>query len=65
MIRGKSSSAKLVYDEETCLLINKEDLSYGITTNEKSYNRGVKANKQISSEVIELCEVRFINIFCN
>jgi hypothetical protein len=34
-----------------------DDPSYGVTTNKKSYERGVKANNQIHNEVMELCQV--------
>ena len=39
------------------------DLEYGVTSNAKSYQRGVKANKHIQREVEELCEVIFWSIW--
>lgn len=48
---------KLVYDEKLKLMVNQDDKSYGVTTNEKSFKRGVKASNHVSNEVKELCHV--------
>lgn len=51
------SSRHLVYDEKTRLMVNQDDLSYGVTSNEKSFKRGVKASNHVHNEVKELCEI--------
>lgn len=38
-------------------MVNQDDKSYGVTTNEKSFMRGVKANNHVSNEVKELCHI--------
>ena len=55
--QSSNPKSKLFYDEELKLMVNQEDKSYGVSTNEKSFKRGVKANNHISNEVKELCEV--------
>ncbi len=51
---------KLVYDPKKRLLVAQEDIYYGVTTNEKSLKRGIKASNHIHSEVIELVQVRLL-----
>ena len=57
LFNNKSKGAKLVFNETTRLMYDPNDLEYGVTSNAKSYQRGVKANKHIQREVEELCEV--------
>lgn len=47
----------MVYNEKTRLMEATDQSDYGITKNDKSYKRGVKANNQIHAEVKELCEI--------
>ena len=47
-----------VWKTEKCFIhLSKNDLNYGIPTNEKTLKRGIEANRLINEEIGELCEV--------